>query len=264
MTGSVHSAGLRVKVMLKKRPASSNVTVGAESVRLVQAALSGCWDVLRSGRASGSSLVAVAVFIRGGGQTRLCGLHRLRGFGLRCLRLGVGGLRGSFERRLAVERRPAEAAERQQRPAEHSETENDADRGHHPLRDGVDIAALPGPQACRSRPAPDSRASAQALAGIAAGGAVPPGLPQTLAGGGPFGPARGCLAAWAGFFGLFSAAGRARFGSGWAGAFWPPAVRPQSGHWLRRVIGRAAKYSAVLSSIRTSVVVPPAERRAAA
>ena len=21
---------------------------------------------------------------------------------------------------------------------------------------------------------------------------------------------------------------------GWAGAFWPPAVRPQSGHWLRR------------------------------
>ena len=45
VTGSVHSAGLRVKVMLKKRPASSNVTVGAESVRLVQAALSGCWDV---------------------------------------------------------------------------------------------------------------------------------------------------------------------------------------------------------------------------
>ena len=42
---SVHSAGLRVKVMLKTRPASSNVTVGAESVRLVQAALSGCWDV---------------------------------------------------------------------------------------------------------------------------------------------------------------------------------------------------------------------------
>ena len=36
VTDSVQSSGVRVKVMLKKRPASSKVTVGAESVRLVQ------------------------------------------------------------------------------------------------------------------------------------------------------------------------------------------------------------------------------------
>ena len=49
-TGSVQSSGVRVKVMLKKRPASSKVTVGAESVRLVQLTLdsfcsgSGVWS----------------------------------------------------------------------------------------------------------------------------------------------------------------------------------------------------------------------------
>ena len=40
-----------------------------------------------------------------------------------------------------------------------------------------------------------------------------------------------CIAAAAGFSG---AAGRVRAGAGCGAAFWPPAVRPQSGHWLRR------------------------------
>ena len=175
-------------------------------------------------------LVAVAVFIRGGVRRGFCGLRRLHGFGLRCLRLGVGGLRGGFERRLAVERRPAEAAERQQRPAEHSEAENDADRGHHPLRDGVDIAALRGLRRVGAVLRRDSRAGTQALAGIAAGGAGAAGLlPQTLAGGGLFGPARGCLAAWAGFFPVYFLRRGARASA--------PAGRGPSG---RRPSGRKA------------------------
>jgi len=172
-------------------------------------------------------------------------MRRLRGFGLRCLRLGVGGLRGGFERRLAVERRPAEAAERQQRPAEHSEAENDADRGHHPLRDGVDIAALRGLRRVGAVLRRDSRAGTQALAGIAAGGAGAAGLlPQTLAGGGLFGPRGGVWLRGLDFFRFIFCGGahalRLRLGGGLLAAGRPAAKRALA---QTRVIGRAAVFT---------------------
>ena len=105
-------------------------------------------------------LVHVAVLIRllrPGGRLD-CRLLRLR-------LCRLGGLHGRFDRRFAVQRRPAEAAERQQCAAQHRSAEDHAQNGHHPLGDGVD-----GFAGCALRVGRLGRGrGAQALARVASG-----------------------------------------------------------------------------------------------